>query len=71
MSEVTMIDMSAIVAMESIVEYLKKKGIGLVINNLQPRMILELRRAGVRTKPGVLRFSRNMQEAAAKAREML
>ena len=71
MSEVTMIDMSAIVAMESIVDYLKKKGIGLVINNLQPRMILELRRAGVRTKPGVLRFARNMREAAVKAGEML
>ncbi|MGB5540629.1 MAG: C4-dicarboxylic acid transporter DauA [Gammaproteobacteria bacterium] len=71
MSEVTMIDMSAIVAMESIVDYLKKKGIGLVINNLQPRMILKLRRAGVRTKPGFLRFSRHIREAAAKARGML
>lgn len=71
MSEVTMIDMSAIVAMESIVDYLKKKGIGLVINNLQPRMILKLRRAGVRATPGILLFSRNMQEAAAKAGEML
>jgi len=71
MSEVTMIDMSALVAMEVIVETLQKKGIGLVINNLQTRMLLKLRRAGVRTRPGRIRFSRTLDEAIAKAREML
>jgi SulP family sulfate permease len=71
MSEVTMVDMSAIVALESITSYLEQKGIGLVISNLHPRIILKLRRAGLRTRPGVLRYARNMRDAAGRAREML
>jgi len=71
MSEVTMIDMSAIVAMETIVENLQRNGVGLIINNLQTRMLLKLRRAGVRTKPGKIRFSRALNEAVEKAKEML
>ena len=66
-----MIDMSAIVAMESIVESLRKNGVGLVINNLQARMLLKLRRAGVRAKPGKIRFSRKIDEAIEKAEKML
>jgi SulP family sulfate permease len=42
-----------------------------VINNLRTRMILKLRRAGVRTKPGRIRFSRTLTEAIEKAEEML
>lgn len=71
MSEVSMIDMSAIVAMESIAENLSRDKIGLVINNLQPRMILKLRRAGVRAKPGKVHFSRTIVSAIEKAKEML
>ncbi len=63
MSEVSLIDMSALVAMESIVANFSKRGVGLVINNLQPRMLLKLRRAGIRRRQGSIRFSRNLQEA--------
>ncbi|TCV90293.1 C4-dicarboxylic acid transporter DauA [Sulfurirhabdus autotrophica] len=70
MSEVTMIDMSAIVAMESILANLSASNVGLVINNLQPRMILKLRRAGVRTQTGKLHFSRSMVDALEKAKEI-
>ena len=71
MTEVTMLDMSAIVAMESITENLAKNKIGLVINNLQPRMILKLRRANIRMKPGKVLFSETMSEALEKAKSML
>lgn len=71
MSEVSMIDMSAIVAMESIVSNLDKRNVGLIINNLQPRMILKLRRAGVRTKKGEIQFSRTLDEAVAQSGAML
>jgi SulP family sulfate permease len=71
MSEVTMIDMSAIVAMESIIRDLAINGVGLVINNLEPRMILKLRRAGLRTRIGKIHFSRTMDDALDKARKML
>ncbi|PLX60953.1 C4-dicarboxylic acid transporter DauA [Sedimenticola selenatireducens] len=70
MTEVTMVDMSAIVAMESIVANLAAKNVGLVISNLQPRIILKLRRAGVRTRPGRIRFARTMDEAIEKAKRM-
>ncbi|MCW8905794.1 MAG: C4-dicarboxylic acid transporter DauA [Sedimenticola sp.] len=71
MSEVTLVDMSAIVAMESIVANLAANNVGLVISNLQPRIILKLRRAGVRTRPGHIRFARDLNEAINKAKQML
>ncbi len=70
MSEVSLLDMSAIVAMESIVENLRKRGVGLVINNLQPRMLLKLRRAGIRRRQGSILFSRDLREAIKKGREL-
>lgn len=63
MADVTMLDMTGIVAMESIVHGLAQRGIKLVIANLQPRMILKLRRAGVRRRHGVLEFARALPDA--------
>ncbi len=62
MSEVTMLDMSAIIAMESVQKNLHERNIGMVINNLEPRMILKLRRAGIRTQAGKIAFSRTLSE---------
>jgi len=70
MSEVSLIDMSALVAMESIVANLNKRGVGLVINNLQPRMLLKLRRAGIRRHQGSILFARDLREAIRKGREL-
>jgi SulP family sulfate permease len=64
MADVTMVDMTAMVAIESIVARLHRKGVLLVICNLHPRMILKLRRVGVRRKPGALLFARNLPDAA-------
>jgi SulP family sulfate permease len=71
MSKVNMIDMSAIVAMESIIRNLEKSGVKLVINNLQPQMILKLRQAGLRKKQGSVEFSRTLQDGIEKAKRML
>lgn len=71
MSEVTLLDMSAIIAMESIAEDLRTRNIGLIINNLQPRMILKLRRAGIRKQEGKVVFSRSLDDSFEAAREML
>ena len=71
MSEVNMLDMSAIVAMESIKESLINQHIGLIINNLKPRMILKLRRAGIRYKPVEIQFSRTLADGVAMAKKML
>ena len=61
MSDVTMIDMTAMAAMETIIENLRKKGILLIICGLAPRMILKLRRAGVRKKAGEIEFVRTLE----------
>jgi SulP family sulfate permease len=71
MSEVNLLDMSAIVAMESIKESLDKQQIGLIINKLQPRMILKLRRAGIRYKPGKIQFSRSLADAIKMTEKMI
>jgi len=71
MSDVPMLDMSAIIVMESLVSNLHKQGIGLVINNLLPRLILKLRPSGVRRKEGSLDFSRNINEAIDIARNTM
>lgn len=71
MTEVTMLDMSAIVAMESIWKDLQKRSIGMVINGLQPRMILKLRRAGIRKQTGKTAFSRSLEEGFVAAKKML
>lgn len=71
MAEVVMMDMSAIVVMESIRDDLEKRNIGLVINALQPRMILKLRRAGIRNKKGQIAFSRTLEDGLVKAQKML
>lgn len=61
MSDVTMIDMTAMAAIETIIENLRKKGILLIICSLAPRMILKLRRAGVRKKAGEIEFVRTLE----------
>ncbi len=71
MTEVTMLDMSAIVAMESIWNDLQKRNMGMVINGLQPRMVLKLRRAGIRKKIGKAEFSRSLDESFVAAQKML
>ena len=71
MSEVNLLDMSAIVAMESIQQNLAKQHISLIINNLEPRMLLKLRRAGIRYKTGEIQFSRTLTDGIAMANNML
>jgi SulP family sulfate permease len=70
MTEVTMLDMSAIIAMESIWNDLQKRNIGLVINGLQSRMILKLRRAGIRKRKGAMAYSRTLEESYIRAEKM-
>lgn len=71
MTEVTLLDMSAIIAMELIVKDFAKRNIGLVINNLQPRMILKLRRAGLSVKSDSIAFARTLSEGIEAAKVML
>ncbi len=67
MSEVSMIDMSAIVAMESIVDNLAKNDVALVITNLQPHMVRKLNRVGIQEKTNEILFLDNLTDALHKA----
>jgi SulP family sulfate permease len=67
MADVTMLDMTGIVAMESIVAGLSGRGVKLVIANLAPRMIRKLGRAGVRPRRGHVALARGLDDALATA----
>jgi len=68
MKDVTMLDMTAIVAMESIVADLSKRSIGIVICNLEARMKTKLARAGLEEKEGVMVYCSNVERAVENAR---
>jgi len=63
LSDVPMVDMTAMVALETIVSRLHKKGILLVLCKLQPRILLKLRRVGIRKRLGMLEFARTLDDA--------
>ncbi len=63
MTKVSMLDMSAIIAMESIIKNCTDNQLTLIISNLQPRMILKLRRAGLHGKHQNIYFARSLTES--------
>lgn len=63
MSDVTMLDMTAMVAMESIAENFKQHGIKMIINNLDLRMILKLRSVGIGKEDGNVTYSLTIDDA--------
>ncbi|PCI16280.1 MAG: C4-dicarboxylic acid transporter DauA [Piscirickettsiaceae bacterium] len=65
MANVTMLDMTAIVALETIIEDLNKKGIDVIISGLAPKMIAKLDKAGVKKKAGLLEYSDTMIASTA------
>lgn len=71
MTEVNMLDMSAIVAMESITQSLTKQNICLIISNLHERMAQKLHRVGINEKPAEIQFSRTMADAIVMANKLI
>ena len=70
MSEVSMLDMSAIAAMQAIVKTLDAARVSLVINGLAPRMIHKLNNAQLRSGHVPIRFSGSLAEAAQLAKDL-
>ncbi|NCN67911.1 MAG: C4-dicarboxylic acid transporter DauA, partial [Thiomicrospira sp.] len=71
MAEVNMIDMSAIIAMETILKNFEKHKVSIVINQLQPRLLLKLRKAGLRKQEGKVEFTNHADDAFARAKALL
>jgi len=70
MSDVSMLDMSAIAAMQAIVKTLDAAQVSLVINGLAPRMIEKLHTAQLRSGHRPIRFSGSLAEAAQLAKDL-
>jgi SulP family sulfate permease len=66
-----MMDMTAMVALESLLQDLHSKNIAIVINHLAPRLLLKMRRAGLRYRKGSIEFARDMPASAALALQLL
>ncbi|OUD15342.1 C4-dicarboxylic acid transporter DauA [Thioflexithrix psekupsensis] len=71
MTDVPMIDMTGIVALESLLDNLFRNRMGVVISNLQPRILEKLKRAGISEQPGRLLFGASLPESADKAKLLL
>jgi len=67
MSDVPMMDVTGLVALESIVDSLRKKHIMLVISNLAPRIRRKLQNAGIGEQPGTIQFVATLDEASRAA----
>jgi SulP family sulfate permease len=71
MTEVNILDISAIVAMESIKVSLARQNIGLVISRLQERMVLKLNCVGTSDNSTAVYFNRTPTDAITIAKNRL
>jgi sulfate permease, SulP family len=63
MTDVPSMDGTAVVAMQGLVDEMRRQDVGLVFASLQPRMVLKLMRVGIRRVPGRLTFCSSMDQA--------
>lgn len=66
-SAVPLLDMTALAALESLLEDYRRQDIGLVLVGTTPRVRLKLRRAGIRREEGRLAYVQTLEQARAKA----
>ena len=63
MSDVSMLDMSAIMVLETIYSRLQAQKIAIIINQCNERLVLKLQKAGIHKQAGKVDFSKNIEEA--------
>lgn len=66
-SAVPLLDMTALAALESLLEDYRRQGIGLVLVGTTPRVRLKLRRAGIHREDGRLAYVQTLEQARSKA----
>ncbi|MGR2739452.1 C4-dicarboxylic acid transporter DauA [Billgrantia sp. Q4P2] len=71
MRDVPSLDATAIVALQSLAEELRARQVGLIFIGMPARMVLKLRRAGVRRQPGQLSAVRHLAQARRLAERWL
>lgn len=63
MRDVSLMDVTGMMALESLINDLNKNNVLVIISGLQPRLILRLRKAGIRKIVGKIHFSQDLNEA--------
>ncbi len=63
MQDVSLMDVTGMMALESLINDLNKNNVLVIISGLQPRLILRLRKAGIRKVVGKIHFSQDLNEA--------
>jgi sulfate permease, SulP family len=70
MSEVPMIDMSGIVALDSMIQRMNEAGVAIVVSGLSGRIYHKMLRAGLRKRPGQLAYATTLVKARTLALRM-
>lgn len=65
MHDVPSMDATAIVALQSLIEEMRRDKVALILSGLHTRMVVKLRRAGVRKRRGELTYARDLAGARA------
>ncbi|MCK5769408.1 C4-dicarboxylic acid transporter DauA [Algiphilus sp.] len=68
MHDVPSMDATAIVTLRGVIDDMQQRGVALILVGLPARIILKLRRAGIRRSPGVLTYCSGLDRAAGTAR---
>lgn len=63
MQDVSLMDVTGMMALESLINNLNKNNVLVIISGLQPRLILKLRKAGIRKVAGKIHFTQDLNEA--------
>jgi sulfate permease, SulP family len=71
MNSVPMIDMTGIIALESLLDNLFRNQINVVISNLEPNLISMLHKASIVERPGYLLFGGDLLKSVEKAKTLL
>ncbi|MEW5756130.1 MAG: C4-dicarboxylic acid transporter DauA [Pseudomonadota bacterium] len=69
MTDVSMMDMTGIVAFDSLIKNMRKKKVSLIVSGLTPRLLEKLANAGIEPQPMGLTFCENLLQARAVALE--
>ncbi|WNL38322.1 C4-dicarboxylic acid transporter DauA [Halomonas sp. PAMB 3232] len=71
MQEVPSLDASALVAIDTLRRELAERGVGIIVVGLAPRMVLKLKRTGIRRQAGRFAVVRQLEQARRLARRWL
>jgi SulP family sulfate permease len=67
MDDVSILDMTAMMVLQELLSHLSAQGAVVIIAGLHPRLILQLRRAGIRRRPGAIEFRSDVRSALRRA----